>query len=69
MNDLMKSFAALIVSIIVVHMIYIGFIRPEAAQLVELALQQQQSSPRNIVVIIKDYEQEICFILMFWAVF
>ncbi|HBX59427.1 MAG TPA: MotA/TolQ/ExbB proton channel family protein, partial [Methylophaga sp.] len=33
MNDLMKSFAALIVSIIVVHMIYIGFIRPEAAQL------------------------------------
>ena len=45
MNDLMKSFAALIVSIIVVHMIYIGFIRPEAAQLVELDLQQQQSSP------------------------
>ena len=69
MSDLMKSFAALIVSIIVVHMIYIGFIRPEAAQLVELALQQQQSSPRNIVVIIKDYEQEICFILMFWGCF
>lgn len=69
MNDLMKSFAALIVSIIVVHMIYIGFIRPEATQLVELALQQQQSSPRNIVVIIKDYEQEICFILMFWGCF
>ena len=69
MSDLMKSFAALIVSIIVVHMIYIGFIRPEAAQLVEFALQQQQSSPRNIVVIIKDYEQEICFILMFWGCF
>ncbi|MDX1751317.1 MAG: MotA/TolQ/ExbB proton channel family protein [Methylophaga sp.] len=69
MSDLMKSFAALIVSILVVHMIYIGYIRPEAAQLVELALQQQQSSPRNIVVIIKDYEQEICFILMFWGCF
>lgn len=69
MNDLMKSFAALIVSIIVVHMIYIGYVRPEAAQLIDLALQQQESSPRNIVVIIKDYEQEICFILMMWGCF
>ena len=69
MSDLMKSFAALIVSIIVVHMMYIGYIRPEAAQLIDLALQQQQSSPRNIVVIIKDYEQEICFILMMWGCF
>lgn len=69
MSDLMKSFAALIVSIIVVHMIYIGYVRPEAAQLIDLALQQQQSSPRNIVVIIKDYEQEICFILMMWGCF
>ena len=43
MSDLMKSFAALIVSIIVVHMMYIGYIRPEAAQLIDLALQQQQS--------------------------
>lgn len=67
MSDLMKSFAALIVSIIVVHMIYIGYVRPEAAQLIDFALQQQQSSPRNIVVIIKDYEQEICFILMLWG--
>ncbi|MDO8828131.1 MotA/TolQ/ExbB proton channel family protein [Methylophaga sp.] len=69
MSDLMKSFAALIVSIIVVHMIYIGYVRPEAAQLIDLALQQQESSPRNIVVIIKDYEQEICFILMMWGCF
>lgn len=67
MSDLMKSFAALIVSIIVVHMIYIGYVRPEAAQLIDLALQQQQSSPRNIVVIIKDYEQQICFVLMLWG--
>lgn len=69
MSDLMKSFAALIVSIIVVHMIYIGYVRPEAAQLIDLALQQQQSSPRNIVVIIKDYEQQICFVLMLWGCF
>lgn len=69
MQDTLKNFAALVVSLIVVHMIYIGFIRPEATQLMEYALAQGQSSPRNIVVIIKDYEQEICFILMFWGCF
>lgn len=67
MTDMMKSFAALILSIVVVHMLYIGYIRPEAAQLVALALEQQQSLPRNLVVIIKDYEQQICFILMLWG--
>ncbi|WP_273151009.1 MotA/TolQ/ExbB proton channel family protein [Methylophaga thiooxydans] len=69
MQDTLKNFAALVVSLIVVHMIYIGYIRPEAAQLMEYALAQGQSSPRDIVVIIKDYEQEICFILMFWGCF
>jgi hypothetical protein len=69
MQDTLKNFAALVVSLIVVHMIYIGYIRPEAAQLMQSALAQGQSSPRDIVVIIKDYEQEICFILMFWGCF
>lgn len=69
MTDMMKSFAALIISIIVVHLIYIGYVRPEAAQYVAIALEQQQSLPRNLVVIIKDYEQEICFILMLWGCF
>lgn len=67
MTDMMKSFAALVVSIVVVHMVYIGYIRPEAAQYIALALEQQQSLPRNLVVIVKDYEQEICFILMLWG--
>lgn len=67
MTQLMKSFAALIVSIVVVHMIYIGYIRPEAAQLMAIALEQQQSLPRDLVVIVKDYEQQICFILMLWG--
>jgi len=67
MNEMMKSVAALIVSIVVVHMIYIGYIRPEAAQYIAIAIEQQQSLPRNLVVIVKDYEQEICFILMLWG--
>ncbi len=67
MNEMLKSVAALIVSIVVVHMIYIGYIRPEAAQYIAIAIEQQQSLPRNLVVILKDYEQEICFILMLWG--
>lgn len=67
MTDMMKSFAALIVSIVVVHLFYIGYIRPEASQLIAIAMEQQQSLPRNLVVIVKDYEQEICFILMLWG--
>ncbi|PHS22508.1 MAG: MotA [Methylophaga sp.] len=67
--DMMKSFIALIISIIFVHMIYIGYIRPEANALIEAAQAQGLTSPREVVIILKDYEQEICFILMLWGCF
>lgn len=66
---MIKSFIALIVSIIVVHLVYIGYIRPEASMLIETALKAGTSAPREVVVILKDYEQEICFILMLWGCF
>jgi biopolymer transport protein ExbB/TolQ len=69
MSDMIKSFAVLIVSIIVVHLIYIGYVRPEAALLIDLAKQAGQSAPRDLVVVLKDYEQEICIILMLWGAF
>ena len=50
-------------------MIYIGYVRPEASALIEIAHAQGLSSPRDVVVILKDYEQEICFILMLWGCF
>ncbi len=67
MTEMMKSFLALVLSIVVVHLFYIGYIRPEAAEIIAIAMEQQQSLPRNLVVIVKDYEQEICFILMLWG--
>lgn len=67
MSDIVKSFIVLIVSIIVVHLIYIGYIRPEAELLFETAKQAGLSSPRELVIVLKDYEQEICFILMIWG--
>jgi biopolymer transport protein ExbB/TolQ len=64
---MIKSFIALIIAVIIVHMAYIGYIRPEANALIAMAQAQGLSAPREIVVILKDYEQEICFILMLWG--
>ncbi len=69
MNETLKNFAALVVSVIVVHMLFIAYVRPEAAQLMAEAAAQGQSAPRDIVVLIKDYEQQICFILLLWGCF
>ncbi len=69
MSDMVKSFIVLIISVIVVHLAYMGYIRPEADLLMETAKQAGQSIPRHLVIVLKDYEQEICFILMLWGSF
>ncbi len=69
MSDMIKSFAALIVSAITVHLAYIGFVRPQAELIMQSAREAGQSAPRDLLVILKDYEQEICIILMLWAGF
>jgi biopolymer transport protein ExbB/TolQ len=63
---------ALILIMIVVHAAYVAVIRPQAdAILAEQAalVQADESQPteRSVFVLIRDYEQEACFILMFWA--
>jgi len=69
MSSMVKSVIGLIVSIITVHLAYIGYIQPEAKLVIEAARNVGQSAPRDLVVILKDYEQEICLILMFWGIF
>jgi len=69
MSDIIKSFVVLIISIIAVHSAYIGYVRPEADLLLETAMQAGQSAPRDLMIVLKDYEQEICFILMLWGSF
>jgi biopolymer transport protein ExbB/TolQ len=63
---------ALIVIVILVHAAYVAVIRPNAAAFLEaqeaaLAAGGAPSSEQSLFVMIKDYEQEACFILMFWA--
>jgi biopolymer transport protein ExbB/TolQ len=69
MSDVVKSFLVLIISVILVHLAYIGYVRPEAELILEAARQAGQSAPRDFVIVIKDYEQEICVILMLWGSF
>ncbi len=67
MSDIVKSLLVLLVSTLLVHLVYIGYVRPEADLLLEAARQAGQSAPRDLAIILKDYEQEICFILMMWG--
>jgi len=63
---------ALIISIIIVHAFYVSVVRPNAAQVIEEQAAAAAADPdyvraRSTWVLIKDLEQESCFILMFWA--
>ncbi len=64
---------SLIIIIILVHAIYVAIIRPNADAFLaeQAALMEQDSShvtKQSAFVIIRDYEQESCFILMLWAI-
>jgi biopolymer transport protein ExbB/TolQ len=62
----------LILAIIVVHAFYISVVRPKAEailveQRVRINTDENYIPPRSIYVLIRDYEQESCFMLMLWA--
>ena len=63
---------ALLLAAILVHAVYVTLIRPEAAaDLAEqraLAAEIEDYVPeRSMFVVLRDFEQEACFILMLWA--
>lgn len=63
---------ALLIAIIVVHAAYVAVVRPqaraqEAIQQAQLAENPDYIPERSPWVIVRDYEQEVCFILMLWA--
>jgi len=63
---------ALIIAIIIVHAFYVSVVRPNAAQIIEeqniaAAADPDYVRERRVSVLIKDMEQEACFILGIWA--
>ena len=63
---------ALVLAVIVVHTVYVTLVRPEAAEIMveqqRLIAEDETYVPeRSVYVLIRDYEQEACFILLLWA--
>ena len=71
-SDFLFQLFALLVALVVVHGLYVGVIRPSAdatlaAQAALQAAGETVVSERSFAVVIRDFEQEACFVLMLWA--
>lgn len=71
-NELFFQLVALMLAIILVHAIYVTVVRPNADSIVNRAAEIAAAGgefvvPRSFFVVIKDFEQEACFVLMIWA--
>ncbi len=64
MNELMRVFTIFAVTAGGIHLFYVQVIRPKAEAALDAARLAGQSAPREWAVILKDWEQEICLILM-----
>ena len=70
--ELIYQIAALVVALIVVHLLYITLVRPNAQAILDLRAEQSAAGQpvqeeQSIYVMLKDFEQESCFVLMLWA--
>lgn len=72
-NDFIYQLIALFIAVILVHAVYVTIIRPNA----EAVLREQQARQdagetyevkRSVYTVVKDFEQETCFILALWAI-
>ena len=72
LNSAIFQVAALITSVIIVHMAYVAVIRPNAEIVSPQQEYLQQTDPdytpeRSRYVVLRDFEQETCIILFLWA--
>ena len=66
-REFLPQFFALILSALIIHSFFSLVIRPEANAQLHEAEQLNLAAPRTISILLKDYEQEACFILLFWS--
>lgn len=64
---------SLVIAILITHAAYVSVIRPNASAVLEEQAIQINTNPnyvpeRSAYVVIRDFEQESCFILMLWAI-
>jgi biopolymer transport protein ExbB/TolQ len=63
---------SLLIAFIIVHAVYVAVIRPNAdafmaAEKAQIAADKDYIQQRSYYVVLRDYEQETCFVLMLWA--
>ncbi len=71
-SEFLFQLFSLLIAVILVHAVYVGIVRPNAeaileSQMIRQAAGEQFVPERSLFVVIKDYEQETCFILLIWA--
>ncbi len=71
-NEFFYQIISLLLAVIVMHVLYVAIVRPLATQDLRASEAQAEQGemyevPRTFVIVIKDFEQEACFILMLWA--
>ncbi|NKB39266.1 MAG: MotA/TolQ/ExbB proton channel family protein [Gammaproteobacteria bacterium] len=72
LSDFLYQLFALFVSFIIVHAVYVTVVRPNADALLEAQQIQQDAGEnyevkRSIFIVVKDFEQEACFVLALWV--
>lgn len=72
LSEALYQVAALIIAVIIVHAAYVAVIRPNAELIQEQQSILQETDPnfvpeRSVYIILKDFEQETCIILLLWA--
>jgi biopolymer transport protein ExbB/TolQ len=71
-TELVYSVFSLLIAFILVHSIYVTLVRPQAQAFIQQETANTLADPehvqqRSFFVVVKDYEQETCFVLMLWA--
>ena len=69
MNKNIKQILALVIFVIVVQAMYSLWILPNVRALEAIALNTGSILPRNFFVIVKDLEQQVCFVLFLWGMY
>ena len=71
-KEFLFSLGSLLAATIVIHAIWTAWVRPNAQAVLEVQAESMSKDPnfvpeRSLFVIMKDWEQESCVILMIWA--
>lgn len=69
MNQTIRGALALVISVIGIHTLYEALIRPGALIAQQAVEAGNTEALRSIFIILKDFEQEACLILMLWATY